>query len=163
MELPIFRYHPDPIQTGSIKVSDNVCIVCGRGGGYIYTSHAYSIHHIGRDCICPWCIADGSAHRKLKVVFTDREAIMGGNTVPKSVVDKIVQRTPGFSGWQDESWMTHCQDGAAFLGCVGYEELKQHGQEAVEAIRLCVQEIIPGTDERQQVEFLEHLNKEGQP
>jgi hypothetical protein len=34
--LPSFRYHPDPVATGSIEPSDAVCRCCGRARGYIY-------------------------------------------------------------------------------------------------------------------------------
>ncbi|MCP4306259.1 MAG: CbrC family protein [bacterium] len=36
-ELPSFRYHPDPIATGSIRPSDEaVCRRCSRNRGFIY-------------------------------------------------------------------------------------------------------------------------------
>jgi uncharacterized protein CbrC (UPF0167 family) len=61
--------------------------------------------------------------------FGSREA------VPSEVVATLVERTPGFSGWQQEQWFTCCGDAAAFLGCVGTTELVAHGDAAVEAIR----------------------------
>ena len=32
------------------------------------------------------------------------------------IIDEITNRTPGFSSWQEECWLTHCDDGCAFLG-----------------------------------------------
>ena len=36
--------------------------------------------------------------------------------VPGRVLDEIAERTPGFNGWQQEHWLYHCADGAAFIG-----------------------------------------------
>src|SRR5438445_7527958 len=42
--LPIseFRYHPDPIMSGSIAESMAKCRVCKKARGYIYTAPAYA-------------------------------------------------------------------------------------------------------------------------
>ena len=32
------------------------------------------------------------------------------------MLDEITQRTPGFTGHQQEHWLYHCGDGAAFIG-----------------------------------------------
>ncbi|MFG1681611.1 CbrC family protein [Nonomuraea sp. NPDC049269] len=45
------------------------------------------------------------------------------NDAPKVTIEIISRRTPGFSGWQQERWLFHCGDGAAFLGPVGASEL----------------------------------------
>ena len=159
MALPSFRYHPDPIATGSIRSSNKKCVVCGTVRGYIYTSHAYAVaaYH---DCICPWCIADGTAHEKLGVYFTDEHSV--GNiledNLPESVVEELVFRTPGFSGWQQERWFTHCGDAAAFLGRVGYKELIQHGRKAIKAIRNDT-----GLSGQSWIEFMVSLDKNGSP
>ena len=65
--LPVFLYHPDPIATGSIQPSATPCKVCGQARGYIYTGPVYTeIRNRLDDAICPWCIADGSAHDALR-------------------------------------------------------------------------------------------------
>lgn len=135
--LPTFRYHPDPIATGSTEASGTECVVCKRERGYIYTGPVYSEEELG-DLICPWCIADGTAHELFDAEFTDMASIGGGDQweeVPEAVAEEVAYRTPGFSGWQQERWFTHCADAAAFLGVVGHEELEEIGAEAVEAIR----------------------------
>jgi uncharacterized protein CbrC (UPF0167 family) len=38
------------------------------------------------------------------------------NDVPQAVLEEVSQRTPGFLGWQQERWLYHCSDAAAFLG-----------------------------------------------
>jgi uncharacterized protein CbrC (UPF0167 family) len=160
-ELPSFKYHPDPISTGSIEASDTECVCCGLVRGYIYTGPVYAVgEHDGR--ICPWCIADGSAHEKLGASFQD-EALVGGDggsdEVPKNVMAEVVHRTPGFSGWQQEQWWTHCGDAAQFLGCAGHDELVAAGPQAVAAIRAST-----GLEEgKKWRQFFEALDKDGSP
>jgi uncharacterized protein CbrC (UPF0167 family) len=63
------------------------------------------------------------------------------------------------SGWQQEHWLYHCGDAAAFLGRVGWAELQSH-PDAVESLR---QE--HGADARPAEEVDEHLTaleKEGE-
>ncbi len=137
MMLPTFRYHPDPVATGNIVKSDTQCCCCGKVRGYIYTGPVYAIEEY-YDCICPWCIDDGSAHEKLDANFTDEDLIGGGGQwedVSKEVIEEVAYRTPGFSGWQQEQWWTHCGDAAMFLGRAGRKELEALGPEAIAAIQ----------------------------
>ena len=123
--LPSFRYHADPVATGSVVPSDNECVCCEQARGYIYTGPVYS-EDDHEDDICPWCIADGSAHQKLGVEFTDAAGVGGygdWDDVPTAVSDEVACRTPGFTGWQDAKWFTCCKDGACFIGRAGYKEL----------------------------------------
>ncbi|HSI61694.1 MAG TPA: CbrC family protein [Candidatus Saccharimonadia bacterium] len=160
MTLPTFKYHPDPQATGHIVNSDTECACCGKVTGFIYTGPVYADEEYV-DEICPWCIADGSAHDKLDASFTDEDGIGGGglwDDVAESVIEEITYRTPGFSGWQQEKWWTHCGDGAAFLGRAGKEELEQYGQEAIDAIRDST-----GLDGPEWEAFFKVLEKEGSP
>lgn len=100
--LPAFKYHPHPLQTGSIKKSSKKCICCGKSRGYVYVGPVYCADDLA-DAICPWCIADGSAHEKFDASLTDEEGIGGGgewDEVPEKVIEEVAYRTPGFSGWQ---------------------------------------------------------------
>jgi uncharacterized protein CbrC (UPF0167 family) len=135
MHLPKFKYHPDPVKTGSVVASDKACQVCGQSRGFCYAGIPYATKDL--EVVCPWCIADGSAHEKRGAEFTDRDSIGGGGweAVPTEVAEEVAFRTPGFSGWQQERWFTHCGDAAAFLGPKGRAELAELGTQAVEAIR----------------------------
>ena len=62
MELPKFKYHPNPLATGAIAESNEVCECCEEAPGYIYKASFYSTEEV--ESICPWCIADGSAAEK---------------------------------------------------------------------------------------------------
>ena len=136
-QLPSFRYHPDPFATGSFEKSDSRCRCCGDARGYVYVGPVFAKKDLD-ESICPWCIADGSAHERWGCEFIDPDAIGDRgrwDVVPEAVVDEIAHRTPGFAGWQEERWFTCCNDGALFLGPFGRAELVQAGPEAIEAIR----------------------------
>jgi len=122
MTLPAFRYHPDPIQSGSIVASPEPCQCCGESRGYIYTGPAYSEESL-TDRLCAWCIADGSAHEKFDATFVDTEAFPDGT--PESAVEEISQRTPGYSSWQSDHWPLCCGDATAFLMPAGIREIRE--------------------------------------
>src|SRR4051794_25675252 len=137
MQLPDFKYHPDPIGTGSVVDSSETCVACGQARGYIYAGPVYAEDEL-QDQLCPWCVADSTAHERFGAEFTDAAMIGGGDKwdeVPESVIAEVAQRTPGFMSWQQEEWFTHCGDAAAFLGSFGHEELGELDPAAVEAIR----------------------------
>lgn len=161
MALPDFKYHPDPIATGSVVESDTECASCGRARGFAYSGPVYATEEYD-DCICPWCIADGSAHEKLGASFTD-EAGIGGNglwdEVPESVIEEVAYRTPGFTGWQQEQWWSHCGDAAQFLGRMGNEELTALGVPAITAI----QESAGLVDGLEWERLFASLDREGSP
>ncbi|SEB97599.1 hypothetical protein SAMN05519104_0498 [Rhizobiales bacterium GAS188] len=137
--LPTFKYHLDPLATGSIVSSSNECVVCGRERGYIYCGPVYAEEDYD-SCICPWCIADGSAHDKLGVTFHDDASVPGGSfpdvsDVSPEIVSEVCQRTPGFGGWQQEQWFTCCDDAGVFLGQAGRKELESKWPEAIPKLR----------------------------
>jgi uncharacterized protein CbrC (UPF0167 family) len=137
MSLPSFKYHPDPIATGSIKQSDTACECCGQQRGYIYVGPVFSVEELS-ECICPWCIADGSAHEKFDAEFTDAAGVGGYSEppiVPETVIEEVAFRTPGFSGWQQEHWLACCGDAAAFVGRAGRAELEHQWADAVPSIQ----------------------------
>ncbi len=137
MSLPAFRYHPNPLDTGSVAPSDGTCRCCGNARGYIYAGPVYAEEDLD-DAICPWCIADGSAADRFDATYTDADGVGGygaWDAVPAAVQDEVSRRTPGFSGWQQERWWTHCGDAAAFLGPAGHAELGTRWAGAVTSIQ----------------------------
>ena len=137
MTLPPFLYHPDPVDTGSVVASNSVCRCCGQARGYVYAGAPAADEDL-ESALCPWCIADGSAAERFGAEFTDTAGIGGygrWDSVPDAVADEVSQRTPGFTGWQQEQWWTHCGDAAAFLGLAGRAELEARWPEAIAAVR----------------------------
>jgi len=122
MILPMFRYHPDPLASGSVAAAGKPCAVCRQRRGYLYTGPVYG-EGDEIDDICPWCIADGSAHAKLDVTFVDDEAL--ADDISAAVQAEITCRTPGFASWQSEQWPCCCDDATAFLKPVGIVEIRR--------------------------------------
>ena len=92
MALPIFKYHPDPISTGNVVKSGTKCVCCEKARSFIYTGPVYAVEEYDQ-CICPWCIADGSAHEKLEASFTDEDGI-GGGGMWDEVSDEVREEVP---------------------------------------------------------------------
>ena len=116
--------------------SDDVGDVCGRPAGLRYPA---PVDGRRPGILCLRCIADGTAATSLglqdgsRAEFTD---VGWGvpDDVPQAVLEEISQRTPGFFGWQQEHWLYHCADAAAFLGRVGWEDVR-HLPDALASLR----------------------------
>ena len=160
--LPTFKYHPDPLDTGNVVQSDIECVCCGKQRGYIYTGPVYAVEEYDNE-ICPWCIADGTAHEKLDAEFHDSEGVPGWAfmdcpEVSEDIIEEICWRTPGFAGWQQEQWATCCDDAAAFLGRAGHKELNERWPGAIEAIQDST-----GLDDAEWTSFFRALQRAGAP
>ena len=60
-------------------------------------------------------IADGSAAQQFDAEFVDAAGVGdygSWDQVSSAIVDTVSRQTPGFTGWQQESWWTHCGDAA---------------------------------------------------
>jgi len=125
--LPSFRYHPDPVSTGAVKESKSACICCGRERGFIYVGTAYSINDLD-ESLCPWCIADGSAAAKMGASFSDSYPLLKAG-VSDSIVEEVNLRTPGYESWQQEYWLSHCNDACEFHGDASAEDVKNASPE----------------------------------
>lgn len=124
--VPRFRYHPDPVDTGSVVASDATCAVCKEARGFIYAGPVYAENDLS-DAICPWCIASGSAYEMFGATFVDSEAFADGT--PETTMTEISERTPGYAAWQAEVWPACCDDATAFLGPVGIAEIRGRHRE----------------------------------
>jgi|SRR5690554_1513448 len=119
-EIPVFKYHPNPLKTGVIEKRSTTCEVCGEKAEYIYVGPFYAIQEIEK--ICPWCIKNGKAAKKYNGEFQDAASC---DKVDKDeYLDELIHRTPGYMGWQQEYWLSHCGDFCAFIGYVGWNEIK---------------------------------------
>ena len=131
-DFPTFRYHPDPIATGAVKESEERCTVCGEHRGYIYEGSIYSADRASDDArVCPWCIADGSVSEKYG------GSLNGGvensaDPVSRAVRDEVEKRTPGYESWQDDEWLTHCNDACEFHGDATAEEIRTISEEVLQ-------------------------------
>lgn len=64
---------------------------------------------------------------------------------------EVDRRTPGFRGRQQERWLTHCGDAAAFLGRAGAADVRRHPDALADLLA------------EFGAEFCEALDADGQP
>ena len=126
LDLPFFKYHPNPLATGAFTQAQYavVCDCCGCSTHIYYDGPFYAIDDI--NYLCPNCIASGAAAKKFDGDFQD-DGCLEPKVLDAEKIDELIHRTPGYSGWQQEYWRSHCGDFCAFMGYVGAAELKALG------------------------------------
>jgi len=122
--LPKFKYHPNPIETGAFKSDKTVtCDCCGQATPIYYAGPFYCKDDV--EALCPFCIANGKASEKFDGAFQDAASIEGVlSNINKEAITEVTTRTPGYCSWQEEAWLVHCNDLCAFVGYVGWKEIK---------------------------------------
>lgn len=149
--LPVFRYYRDPIAAEVVERSEVTCAACGEARGFIVTSTSYGEGVPEDAAFCPWCVADGTAHRCFGVTFNQV-----GLGAPPAVVSEVRERTPGVFTWQDWSWPTHCNDAAVYVGEPSADELRGN-LEAHEALLVELRQWDWGRDEEHVRGFIDGL------
>jgi uncharacterized protein CbrC (UPF0167 family) len=122
MELPKFKYSPNAYKIDVFKEEEGECSICNQQRSLKYTSSFYSVDEPAY--ICPWCIADGSAAREYEGEFNDAGGVerpleYDSNKAVKASFDtqviEIAERTPSYVSWQQEVWLSHCNEPCAFM------------------------------------------------
>lgn len=120
-DLPRFKYHPDPLSTGSFEEGEEkICPCCGNKSKVYYSSFPYCTEDV--EYICPTCISNGEAAMKFDASFVQDAEWHGEPNKEKD--DELFHRTPGYLSWQGEHWLSCCDDYCAYMGTVGTRELK---------------------------------------
>lgn len=128
---PYFKYHSEPLRTRMFKEKKGKCPICQKHSEIVYVGPFYSEKEVKN--ICPWCIKDGSAAKKYNGAFHDSQSVEKDFGSSKNL-DELIHRTPGYKGWQQEYWLSHCGDFCSFLGYVGWEEIAKFKDELKEDI-----------------------------
>jgi uncharacterized protein len=134
MDIPQFRYNPHAYELGIFKERAAVCPCCGETRSFTYEGPFYAADEIEE--ICPWCIKNGRAAEKFDGEFQD--AASCEDVDKEEYLDELIHRTPGYAGYQQEIWLSHCGDFCAFTGYVGWKEIasfKDELKEDIEQIR----------------------------
>ena len=136
-KLPEFKYHPKPLETGVFKQDEAVvCDCCEKEAEVYYDGIFYSVEEI--EYLCPTCIHSGRASEEFDGQFSDWiEGFSPNPNEPHTfsnheAMTEVLKRTPGYAGWQSERWLTHCHDCCAFVGYVGWDEIKDKLDEFVD-------------------------------
>jgi len=124
-DFPNFKYNPNALQLGIIKKEKTDCPVCGKTRDFVYAGPFYSVDEV--EGICPWCIKDGSAAKKYDGEFQDSESCEPADK--EEYLIELTTRTPGYSGWQQERWLSHCGDFCALKNYVGWTDIKDLREE----------------------------------
>jgi uncharacterized protein CbrC (UPF0167 family) len=131
METPKFKYSPNAYKINVLEKIEGTCSVCNQARTLKYTGSFYSVDE--PEYICPWCIADGSAAEKFDGQFSDAAGVEKPNgyeasqTLKEAFEEKIrevIQKTPGYISWQQEVWLSHCNEPCAFIDYADSEIIK---------------------------------------
>ncbi|MEM8922390.1 MAG: CbrC family protein [Actinomycetota bacterium] len=141
-ELPAFRYHSDPVATGSVSETSSPCPVCGRRRRWEYLGPVSTREEISG--VCPWCVHSGLLAERFDATLVDVHG--APRSMPQALIEELKVRTPGFAGWQQERWLFHCDDACDFLGPIGAEELARLDPPARQAVDAAVAEWLGSTD-----------------
>jgi uncharacterized protein len=150
--LPSFRYNPDAVSSGIIKKETTHCPICEQERDYVYEGPFFSEEEV--EGICPWCIHDGSAAAKYEGEFQDSASCEAVDK--EEYLIELTTRTPGYSGYQQEQWLSHCGDFCAFKGAVGWKEIAHLAEELEDDIETILSDYDLSKKELQQ-----SLQKEG--
>ena len=131
--LPDYRFHGVPLGLGIIVEDSATCSSCGDARGFSYSGTLYNVDDDSL-AICPWCIADGSAHSKLGVTFNHANHLPDTVSLPNDLAAELFQRTPGFPSWQDREWLCHNNLPCRFMGDLAVDEALSPDWDAVERL-----------------------------
>ncbi len=121
MKLPEFKYSPNAYKLDLFVEEEGVCSVCNEHRTLKYNSSFYSVDE--PEYICPWCVASGKASEKYDGEFNDYCGIEGVSpdpnddeaSIPKEMLDEVCCKTPSYNSWQQEEWLSHCNEPCAFI------------------------------------------------
>ncbi|MDR2925336.1 MAG: CbrC family protein [Azoarcus sp.] len=132
--LPQFKYSPNCYENGIFQMTKadeiKICDCCRQTTDVYYNGPFYSRVRI--NILCPFCIANGKAAEKYNgefLAYTSIEGISPNPSEPhtfhnEEAINEVVTRTPCYSAYQQEEWLAHCNDLCAFVGYVGWDEIK---------------------------------------
>ena len=75
--LPAFRYHPDPLRTGSVVAADTECVCCGESRGYVYAIAPIAEEDIEPETLCPCFNVSTAARTCSTSTSRDIESALG--------------------------------------------------------------------------------------
>lgn len=137
MNYPHFKYHPNAYKLDLFVEEEGTCDVCQKEQFLKYEASFYAEED--PNYICPFCIADGSAAKKYDGSFNDYCGIEGVSPdpndpapkIPHALLLEICDRTPSYISWQQEQWLTHCNEPCAFIDYADTESIAPFREEII--------------------------------
>ena len=126
--IPVFKYNKNPLENKIMVMRHAICPVCNKETKYVYEGPFYSNEDV--ENICPWCIADGSASAIYHGEFQDPCSCESVDN--PAYLDELTHKNPGYVGWQQEVWLSHCGDFCTFIAYVGWKEISHLADELKE-------------------------------
>ncbi|MGJ1204076.1 CbrC family protein [Sphingobacterium lactis] len=127
MELPKFKYSPNAYTLPIFEEEEGFCSACNENRNLRYNCSFYSIEE--PEYICPWCIENGKAAETFEGEFNDYEGIENSKNISKELLLAVSERTPSYPSWQQEVWLTHCNQPCAFIGFADYNTIEPFMEE----------------------------------
>jgi uncharacterized protein len=90
-------------------------------------------------------------------MFSDDSPLVQAG-VPEEVVEEVTKRTPGYNSWQQETWLSCCNDACEFHGDAPRAELQ-----ALQGDGLARTLAAWGWKERNWPQFIQHYQAGGNP
>ena len=113
MELPKFEFSPNAYELDVFEKEDGICSCCNENRNLKYTGSFYSEEE--PNYICAWCIENGKAAEMFEGEFNDYAGIENSENIAEELLLKISERTPSYISWQQEVWLSHCNQPCKLL------------------------------------------------
>jgi uncharacterized protein len=114
MELPKFKYSPNAYELDVFEIENGICSCCNEERNLKYTGSFYSVEE--PEYICAWCIENGKVAKMFEGEFNDYAGIENSENINKELLLEISERTPSYISWQQEVWLTHCNEPCKLIG-----------------------------------------------
>lgn len=135
MDYPQFKYHPNAYTLDLFEQVEGICDICNQARDLRYDGPFYSVDE--PDYMCPWFIENGTAAEKFEGSFFDLGDIEGAvfhlqedggfyfsHDIASAETEIIQFKTPSYSSWQQQVWLTHCQHPCKFIAYATSENIK---------------------------------------
>ena len=102
---------PNPLQYQN--VGGNITKKTREERNLKYTGSFYSVEE--PEYICAWCIENGKVAKMFEGEFNDYAGIENSENINKELLLEISERTPSYISWQQEVWLSHCNQPCKLL------------------------------------------------
>jgi hypothetical protein len=122
MDLPIFDFSPNAYKLDVFEKEAGNCSCCNQNRNLKYTGTFYSEDE--PDYICAWCIENGKAAAMFAGAFNDYASNENSEDIAPELLLQISERTPSYTSWQQEVWLSHCKQPCKLLGYADFKTIE---------------------------------------